>query len=148
MLCPAVPRCAGIVATLLLCVAMPLALSLLCPAVPRCAGIVVTLFLSMAAVQFVIQEGQPASSYILPTQVTSHWSLASGVALACMWGLRAVRHLRQPQPAPGNDAWQGPNTPACTPVPCSKQPWPRTCCWASSQPSRLWCAAACLPPFA
>ncbi|PRW32538.1 ligand-gated ion channel [Chlorella sorokiniana] len=31
-------------------------------------GIVVTLFLSMAAVQFVIQEGQPASSYILPTQ--------------------------------------------------------------------------------
>ena len=70
MLCPAVPRCAGIVATLLLCVAMPLALSLLCPAVPRCAGIVVTLFLSMAAVQFVIQEGQPASSYILPTQVT------------------------------------------------------------------------------
>ena len=70
VLCPAVPRCAGIVVTLLLCVAMPPTLSLLCPAVLCCAGIVVTLFLSMAAVQFVIQEGQPASSYILPTQVT------------------------------------------------------------------------------
>lgn len=31
-------------------------------------GIVVTLFLAMAAVQFVIAENQPASSYVLPTQ--------------------------------------------------------------------------------
>ncbi|KAL4451548.1 hypothetical protein ABPG75_007210 [Micractinium tetrahymenae] len=31
-------------------------------------GVIVTLFLAMAAIQFVIQEHQPASSYILPTQ--------------------------------------------------------------------------------
>jgi len=30
---------------------------------------VVTLFLAMAAVQFVITEHQPASSYLMPTQV-------------------------------------------------------------------------------
>jgi hypothetical protein len=32
------------------------------------AGVVVTLFLALAAVQFVISEHQPSSSYVLPTQ--------------------------------------------------------------------------------
>lgn len=36
---------------------------------PCRSGVVVTLFLAMAAVQFVITEHQPASSYIMPTQV-------------------------------------------------------------------------------
>ena len=44
-------------------------------------GIVVTLFLAMAAVQFVIGEGQPASSYVLPTQ----WSaIISYLLLSCI----------------------------------------------------------------
>lgn len=42
-----------------------------CP--PDCAGVIVTLFLAMAAIQFVIQEHQPASSYILPTQQAGRW---------------------------------------------------------------------------
>lgn len=39
------------------------------PPHPCHTGVVVTLFLAMAAVQFVITEHQPASSYIMPTQV-------------------------------------------------------------------------------
>lgn len=36
---------------------------------PSKTGVVVTLFLAMAAVQFVTTEHQPASSYLMPTQV-------------------------------------------------------------------------------
>lgn len=47
----------------------------------------VTLFLSMAAVQFVVQAEQPASSYILPTQqaALTTYALLGIIALESIW---------------------------------------------------------------
>lgn len=49
-------------------------------------GIVVTLFLAMAAVQFVIAENQPASSYVLPTQ-------QAAIATYCLLSLIAAESI-------------------------------------------------------
>ena len=84
---------------------------------PCRTGVVVTLFLAMAAVQFVITEHQPASSYIMPTQVrallpAAYVSQGSRTAAAATAAVALPLHLPR-LPAPNRCAAASPAAPYC-----------------------------------